>query len=852
MIRKTLCLLLLLLPFVDYAQKVGRDSILVAIAPEYDRVSELHRTLFGENYRKAWATPVKIKVINLSEEKGGLKIVKLGGGMQTKSIRLQDASGKEWVLRTLQKYPERALPAGLKKTIAKDILQDQVSTSNPFAALSVPVLASALGIPHSNPQIVYVTDDPVLGEYRKDFANNVFLFEEREPESSVKTDNTVKVIDKLKDDNDVGINQKTVLKARLLDMILGDWDRHEDQWRWDKEKAGKKTLYTPIPRDRDQVFYKTSGIFPWIVSHQWLKSKFQPYEPEIRDIKGWNFNARYFDRFFLNQLSEDDWMEQINVVQATLTDSLIHLAMKQMPDEIYRLSGKELAEICIQRRNNLKLQAIEYYRFISIYVEIPASDKHELFTVNNNENGSLSIQVNKIKKDGAVEDVIYNRTFQPEITKEVRLYGFDGQDVFKVSGSGKSPIKIRMVGGGDQDHFEVGHEVENKSKIFIYDKSDKKNSIPNSDAAKIRLEKDTAVNSFNRTAFDYDRFEIVTLAEYNNDYGVSLIGGFRNTKHGFRKEPYSFRHEFLVKYSTVRHSFLIDYNADWKKLIGNHDFSINVSSHGPNNVSNFFGIGNESAFKDGDDAMSFYRNRYDYINSDISLGHTYGKLKLKAGVNAQYYNSAASNNQDKYLGKYNQLNTGENVFDTKWYTGITIRADLDTRNSALQPTKGIAWQNSIKGVQEIGGSEKTYGQLFSEFSAYFNPDRDSILVIANRTAIGATIGNAAYFQQMKLGGPQTLRGFHTWRFTGNNMVYNNLELRLKVLDFNSYLFPGKLGIIGFHDIGRVWSSGQSSDKWHNGYGGGVYLSPADLILIQGVVGLSTESTLYYISLGFRF
>ncbi|RZK94163.1 MAG: hypothetical protein EOO62_30980, partial [Hymenobacter sp.] len=153
------------------------DSITVAIEPTYDDVSKLHRRFFGESYRALWAAPVKLKVFHLAQEKGGLTIVQRGGGLQTKSLRMKDASGQQWVLRTIQKYPERGLPPALRPTIAKDILQDQVSTSHPFAALAVPPLAQALGVPHANPEVVYVPDDPALGEYRKDFANQVFLFE---------------------------------------------------------------------------------------------------------------------------------------------------------------------------------------------------------------------------------------------------------------------------------------------------------------------------------------------------------------------------------------------------------------------------------------------------------------------------------------------------------------------------------------------------------------------------------------------------------------------------------------------------------------------------------------------------
>lgn len=857
-------LLVLVLSNFGFAQRNPLDSITIAVAPQYNKVGKAHRFLFGENYRKTWATPVKIRVINIQQEKGGLKILKLGGGMQTRSLRLADSNGREYVLRTLQKYPDRALPVNLKQTIAKDILQDQVSTANPFAALTVPPLAQALQIPHMNPEVVYVADNEGLEEYRKDFANQVFLFEERMPDDSEKSVNTEKLLQTLKKDNDVFVDQKLVLRARLLDMLLSDWDRHEDQWRWDKSKSKKLNVYTPIPRDRDQVYYKTSGVFPWIVSHQWLKSKFQPFKDEIRDINGWNFNARYFDRTFLNSLDQKDWEEQIEYVQQHLTDAVIIGAMKQMPPEIYEISGKELAKTFIERRNNLKKQALTYYQFISINVEIPASNKHEKFSLNYLTDGKIELTVNKTKKDGVLEQVIYQRTFDPLVTKEIRLYGFEGNNIFQVDGNSTSKIKVRLVGGENEDTFKITPSFANKNKLFIYDNKDGNNNLPQKNLATFKLANDTLVNSYNRKSFIYDRFEIVILPEYNNDNGVSLNFGFRDTKQGFRKEPYAFKHEFIANYSIPIKSFAIHYEADWKKLIGNYDLNIKASSQGPNNVGNFFGVGNDTKFMaylpdedgefddDQDDKIQFFRNRYDLVDADISLKQNIGNLELSAGITNQFYNSSSTNNNDRFLALYNTAFPEENVFGTKWYTGIKFSAIYDTRNNKLTPTKGIFWQISLRGLQQLNEGHQKSGLFSTNLSAYFNPDGHGSFVIANRSGYGKSFGNPAFFQKVRLGGSINLRGFYRGRFTGDAMAFNNVELRIKLLDFNSYLFPGKVGLIGFHDIGRVWSEGISSNTWHNGYGGGIFFSPADLIMLQAVIGTSKESTMTYVGMGFRF
>src|SRR6476469_9950604 len=58
----------------------------------------------GSNYRREWNTPVKAPIINLATEYGGLTPVKRGGGKQTKSLRLQDPQGRQYTLRSIQKF----------------------------------------------------------------------------------------------------------------------------------------------------------------------------------------------------------------------------------------------------------------------------------------------------------------------------------------------------------------------------------------------------------------------------------------------------------------------------------------------------------------------------------------------------------------------------------------------------------------------------------------------------------------------------------------------------------------------------------------------------------------------------
>jgi len=162
------------------------------------------------------------------------------------------------------------------------------------------------------------------------------------------------------------------------------------------------------------------------------------------------------------------------------------------------------------------------------------------------------------------------------------------------------------------------------------------------------------------------------------------------------------------------------------------------------------------------------------------------------------------------------------------------------------------WKNTLTGLKGLNIGDHTNGELLSVFSFYLNPGRDSILVIANRTGAGHFSGKGEFFQMMNLGGPLSLQGFHTSRFIGNSIVFNDLEVRLKLFDFNNYLLAGKLGMIVFNDTGRVWLPGESSNMVHDSYGGGLFISPYNKFILSAVIGHSPDGSLLYLASGFRF
>ncbi|UJH91221.1 hypothetical protein LZ575_21945 [Antarcticibacterium sp. 1MA-6-2] len=146
------------------------DSILVAASTLYTG-NFLKETMQGSNYRRAWSTAVTVPVVFLDTLKGGMKIIKEGGGSQTHSLRLQSANGTLYSLRSINKDPESHVPEVAKTLGLENIIIDGISAQHPYAAVAAAALAEFAGVLHTNPKPVFVPKQDVLGDFNKDYGN---------------------------------------------------------------------------------------------------------------------------------------------------------------------------------------------------------------------------------------------------------------------------------------------------------------------------------------------------------------------------------------------------------------------------------------------------------------------------------------------------------------------------------------------------------------------------------------------------------------------------------------------------------------------------------------------------------
>jgi outer membrane protein assembly factor BamA len=113
-----------------------------------------------------------------------------------------------------------------------------------------------------------------------------------------------------------------------------------------------------------------------------------------------------------------------------------------------------------------------------------------------------------------------------------------------------------------------------------------------------------------------------------------------------------------------------------------------------------------------------------------------------------------------------------------------------------------------------------------------------------------------------LGGREFLRGYHSYRFRGNNVLLLSTELQQTV-----YSITGVRGVdvFAFADAGQVWGDARSSTdlvildnqdfssrNWHSGLGSGLQYRHSRSLAARVEVGRSREGALIYLSLSRGF
>ncbi len=831
----------------------------IAANPEYDQVSKLGRIVWGDHYRKEWKTPVKVPYLDLKTAKGGLTPIKKGGGKQTLSLRLMNPDTVEYQFRSIDKIPDAVLPEGLQRTFAADVVQDQISSAHPYGSLTIPPMADAIGMLHVGPELYYVPTTPLLGPYISDFGGMLGILEMRPDEDlsgyrefgyAEEAVSTRNMLSDLLEDNDDEVDDEAFVRARLFDMLIGDWDRHEDQWRWaefEKEEKGKR--YIPIPRDRDQVFVKFDGIVPWLASRKWTIRKFSHFDYDYEDVLGLNINGLTLDRRLLTGLSREQWLKETQHIQKTLTDEVIEKSIREIPEELFSLSGPEIIAKLKSRRDKLSEAAETYYEALAKYADVFGSNKHEMFEVERLSDGRTRVQVFKIKKDGDVKQAIFDRTFLPSETREIRLWGFEGEDQFRISGTADRAIKMRIIAGADDDEYVDSSSVSGGRSNILYDDIRDDNKIEKGDETNLRLSNKDYINEYAPQEFFYNYLGPRISVQYNPDDGVFLGGGATYRTYGFRKDPAATEQTILANYAVATGAYNFRYEGAFYQVFGRaSDLLVNLNYQGPQYVLNYFGQGNETSYER---PIDYYRVRFNSFIAELSVNRRIGNY-VQYGVGPRYRWLKLQENIQSFIETPEIQNSDLYASDVKMLGGEAY-FNVEAVNDIRIPTRGFRFFNILDYTGGLNNDNVNLLRLKSDFAIYISPNsRRFNPTIALRFGGQRNWGDYLFFQSASVGNWTNLRGFRNDRFAGDVSFYQNTELRIPVSVLRNYAFTGSWGLYGFIDHGRVWAEGEESKKWHRGYGPGAYLNLFQFFVLTGNVAFSDEGPYYLLNAGFFF
>lgn len=819
-----------------------------------------YKFLWGDHYREVYSKEVEVPVLFLDELKGNPKAISEGGGHQSRSLRLKNDLEHEYTLREVRKSALRFLQHSInnhyvidymQNTIAEDVVQDYYTTAHPYAPFAVNDLSKAVDIYHPNPKLYYVPKQKSLGIYNEDYGDKLYMLEEHvgdenkefetfgSPDDILSTSN---LMEELLEDKKSYVDENEYIKARIFDMLIGDWDRHEDQWRWAefKEDDGYKR-YVPIPRDRDQAFSKYDGPIVTLLKLGMPEVRaMQTFQEELKDVKWFNTAAYPLDKTFIKTAKWEDWKQQVEYIQQNLTDEKIAVAFAALPEDTKDASIAQIQKSLKARRDNLLPIAKAYFDYLNEFEVITGTEKDDFFNIQRKEKGITSIEI--IRKD----KTIFKNDYRAAETKEIWIYGLDGNDEFLIDGSGDHLIPLRIMGGEENDIYDF----KNKRKAKLYDYRSKKNTIRNPGTRKWLVDS-YDINNYN--VGKRKKFKNIFFPSIGFDPDAGLNVGFSDTytTYGLANNPFATQHTFSAQYFFATSGYEVNYSGEFAHIFHKWNFGLDAMYTSPNYTMNYFGTGNETSYND--DAVDLDYNRvrihqWGVAPSLIYRNDTGITFSVKAGVESL----EVEGNNNEFISTV--FDASNNIYENQIYGDAQFNFQFKNKpNMLAYPSRGLQ-------LDLIGGYKTNIDEYENKF-AYLKPmvsvnyplHESGIAVIATKIGGDFIFGDEyEFYHAATLGGKHSLRGYRNERFNGRSAVYQSTDLRVGLSKLRTNFIPLRMGVSAGFDYGRVWTDDNNSDKWHNDYGGSIWINGFQALTANFGYYIGEDSNRFMFNLGFTF
>jgi hypothetical protein len=341
----------------------------------------------------------------------------------------------------------------------------------------------------------------------------------------------------------------------------------------------------------------------------------------------------------------------------------------------------------------------------------------------------------------------------------------------------------------------------------------------------------------------------------NPDDGF-VFGAFANwVRYGYKKFPYSQLHHLSVTAAASKVSVDVIYQGEFIRTVGNMDFTIDSRFYGDRFAYNFFGLGNNTSNVANKLSLNRVQNSLIYVNPNLRKLIARGNGEILIGGTIRRIGIERNDDEPRFIDGY-----GESIpdfFDPKLQLGAKFEFNYENSDNPLITHSGTKFNSSLSWENDVLGDAVNVGKLKASLALFYSIDRRQYITLATRIGTQHNFGRFNFYDGAIIGGtingtPSTLRGYRAERFAGNTSFYHNSEVRIKLFSSTNRILPFTIGVHGGLDYGRVWVDDEESDKWHKGYGGGIWFSPVNALLFRVEYFESEEEELITIGAGFAF
>jgi len=837
----------------------------VVAGKEFDR-GGTWRFWFGQGFRKAWTTPAELPVLDLKTEAGGLTPLRQVGGFQTEGLALKGANGRSYTFRKLEKHPERLLRQEWQESELRAIAIDQTAAAHPAATAIIGSLAQSVGILFYSSRLAVMPDDPALGEFRKTFGGTAGTFDEYPTPGWHDITEIVSTFDLWKKWREGGpgnrVDSRAFLKARLFDLVVGNWDRHQAQWRW--ARIPSDPLWVPVPEDADQAFTRYEGQA--VAAVRSVVPRLMRYSGEYpKRIEGLTANNYDVTRWFLADVEWPVYEEVARELTSQMTDAVIDTAMHEMPPAWYAIDGAQMTKDLRQRRDGLAAYARKFYLHLADRVDVRGTDQADLAKVEHLPDGTLRLTLAPLLADGSAGPTYFERHFSPKETKEIRLYLLGGNDRVVSSGERRDGIHVRVLGeGGDDtvdDSKSGGLDVQDWQGKTVVERGpgtkvsdhEWKNPAPEADRPWLEPR-------------NYGHWTVPMIqAWWEPNQEVMIGGGLTRTSWGFRKYPWANMQSFTLLYSTGYQNVRASYAGQWRVSDTSVVASVNARFSGVENM-NFFGFGNETPKIE--DGKLFRTETNEYLLFPALRFQPSSQFELHVGplakvVQTKGGDSLVEQQQPYGVGRFGEIGAivGFELDSRGRSVGLTelrgMSAPDATATSGAPPVTGTRLHVESFFVPKAWDVTANFGGVDGSLAGYLGNQK---IVLAGRIGGRKLWGPYPWFESASISGETggtgatgSVRGYYDGRFRGDSSLYGNAALRLWLGARRKAVLPLRWGLETFCESGRVWYDDENSKKWHTGYGIGLMVQMIGTPMVfSGSMANGTEGLKFYVSGGYSF